>query len=321
MSLANGEYRDMILYSLHDRADHYRARWNGTLSSATPWRACSTRERYHLDAPDDAEAKYHFDQEFVVSFMKLYSPAALVNQELSNSGWDLFCDTVEEERSFDMEKIVTPERMQAVLLSYMAGLDHVFFNGVFTVPERSDPTKTTAAGAEDEEPRSILGKGWTPCREPLVNVEAYLSPGPGSDAARFDASSNTIHVWCQNREGKAYNLERLIVMLAHEMTHAYLHIFAYETGSVTRNPHGGEFWAGIEFIYSRLWTGLVFASGSETFGYVAATARQHRRDSIGDTEFAGLGLSPSFFRGMSCPLQSGLTYAAVEAMNIAKMDD
>lgn len=253
--------------------------------------------------------------------MKLYSPAAPANQESSNSGWDLFCDTVEEERSFDMDQIKTPERMQAVLLSYMAGLDHVFFNGIFTVPEMSTPPKKTATGAGDEEPRSILGKGWTPCREPLVKLEAYLSPSPGSDAARFDASSNTIHVWCQNREGKAYNLERLIVMLAHEMTHAYLHIFGYETGSVTRNPHGGEFWAGIEFIYSRLWTGMVFVSGSVLFEYVAGTARQHRRDAIGDTDFAQLGLSPTFFRGLSCPLQLGLTYAEVEAMNIAKMSD
>ncbi|ETS73005.1 hypothetical protein PFICI_15180 [Pestalotiopsis fici W106-1] len=312
MSFSKQDYRQTIIRSLRDRANHYRERWSGTALSSTPWWACPSPEEQHIDddVPDELLFQYHFDQEFAIAFMKMYSLAAPANQDASD--FDRFCKMYNQSRSFDMETMSSDEAMRKALYSFMAGLDMVFFNGLFTSPVETSRGRKQRGGQElVDQDWAELETPWIPASAPLVSIEPLLAPLTGADVGQFDTTSNTLRIWCQNRDGKPFNSDYLLVVLAHEMMHAYLHIFGYQSGSTTRDHHGGEFWAGLEFIYYSIWQAMPSRSVS-VLGIAAATARKNRRERIGDSDFARYSLSPAFFKGLACPLPFGLTPVMIE---------
>ncbi|KAF7528979.1 hypothetical protein G7054_g9963 [Neopestalotiopsis clavispora] len=319
MSFTNKDYRETVIRSLHDRANHYRERWSGTVLSRTPWWACSTLEQHQTDddVPKGVQSEYHFDQDFIVAFMKLYSIAAPTNKD--PSAFDQFCEMYDQSRTLDMETIKSDEDMQKALYSFMAGLDMIFFSGVFTSPVETPRGHKQQSGQElvDEDWKE-LESPWVPGAVPLVSLETLLAPLPSSDAGHFEPSSNTIRIWCQNRDGVSFNLDYLFVVLAHEMMHAYLHIFGYDSGVKFRAHHGGEFWAGLEFIYYSIWQAIPWRIDN-VLVVAAATARQNRQKCIGDSDLARYGLGPAFFKGLSCPMPHGLTPAMVDKWNTDKL--
>ncbi|KAI1840484.1 hypothetical protein JX266_013320 [Neoarthrinium moseri] len=113
---------------------------------------------------------------------------------------------------------MTYNRRSIVLASYLAALDRLFFFGIITVPQ-PDPSLMAP------------GQPWRPDPQKMVITLRYLSQQPtveGITYGRWWPDLNTIDVYSARRDGTLFELPQLVLTLGHEMTHAWLGIFAYE---------------------------------------------------------------------------------------------
>ncbi|KAI0109577.1 hypothetical protein GGR51DRAFT_511995 [Nemania sp. FL0031] len=95
-------------------------------------------------------------------------------------------------------------------------------------------------------------------RRKLVVIKAYDWSGPGIDG-QFQVIYDYIDIWLRGGDkGHRYPFEYLICVLLHEMTHAYLGIFAdekddkYDEHVADYKTHGTMFWMLLNFLLRRV---------------------------------------------------------------------
>ncbi|KAH8194372.1 hypothetical protein TruAng_011455 [Truncatella angustata] len=259
------------------------------------WSHFTPENHCHNIQPREAALWYHFDQRNAVEILKCYSLASI--HDSSGPAHEAYQSQIRRLRFQDTECFDHNE-MRCHLLKMMETLNEYFFLAMFTTPVLTQD-ETTAN---------------------LVSIDVRMEYND-QKYGMFDEVANRITLYVQDARGRNFNGDRLLYALAHEMMHAFIHLFGFELDPhvrecMRREAHSGAFWAGLEFVYWRLWQ---MAPDSNILTHSAFRTRQRRWDTEGDTPMARNGLGLAFFLGYECVVNTPVTLDTCEAWDVAKL--